>query len=220
VKKFFVFLLVVWVAGAYISSLSLKGEGRNPRTMLEFSGNSIELFIRSLGWPLRILQSNANSQRAAAYPTASAGTDAPFDLESNPVSRDTAANSVAAVATEEQFSSAMCALTEMPRELRENLRSATRSYLQDRDESKMVLAIEVDEVPFHITRCFERHAARTISTRSSSEDLRHFYEASERALVLTLMLDATSKIVSDQQLKRIGNEARMEIQRRNEKYYL
>lgn len=193
-KKLFIFVLVVWLGGAYISSLFPENEGRSPRTMTEFSGNRIELFIRGLGWPLRIFGSDADSE-------------------------DVASSSVAAIATDEQFSSAMCALTEMPVGVREDLRRAVRNYLQDRDQSKMVSAIEVDAVPFHLTKCFGTSAAQMMSTHSSREDFKHFYDASERALVLTLMLDAMRKIANDQKLRELGSEARIEIQQRNEKYY-
>ena len=193
-KKLFVFVLVVWLAGAYIFSLYAQNEWRSPRTMMEFSGNRIELFIRGLSWPLRIFGRDADSAGVAS-------------------------SSVAAIATQEQFSSAMCALTEMPASVREELRRAVRTYLQDRDQSKMVSAVEAEAVPFHLTKCFGTSAAQTMHTHTSREDFKHFYDASERALVLTLMLDAMRKMPNDQKLRELGDEARTEIQQRNEKYY-
>lgn len=216
-KKIVMLVIVVWIAGAFIVSIyydiqrkanCIEQEGflkgwlwckTDPVTRMEFSGNRIELFVRGLGWPIRIFQENPEQQgeKFAAEPPESA----------------------ASVATEEQFQSAMCALTEMPRETREELRHAVRQYLQDHDQAKMTRAIEIDEVPLHLSGCFKRYALRTMSSRATERDFKHFYDASERALLLTLMVDAVSKISNEQQTKKVGSEARLEIQKRNEQYY-
>lgn len=216
-KKIVMPVIFVWIAGAFVMSIyydiqrksnCIEHEGflkgwlwckSDPVTRLEFSSNRIEMFVRGLGWPIRIFRRNPEQQGEEFAPAT--------------------VNSVAIIATEEQFRSAMCALTEMPREAREGLRLAVRAYLQDRDQAKMVQAIEADAVPFHLSDCFKRHAVRTMSVRNTEEDFKHFYNASERALLLTLMVDAVSKIADEQQTKKVGNEARVEIQQRNERYY-
>lgn len=216
-KKIVMPVMFVWIAGASVMSVyydiqrksnCIEHEGflkgwlwckTDPVTRMEFSSNRMEMFVKGLGWPIRIFRGNPEQQGEEFAPAA--------------------LNSVAVVATEEQFRSAMCALTEMPRESRAELRHAVREYLQDRDQAKMIRAIEADAVPFHLSDCFKRHAVRTMSIRPTEEDFKHFYNASERALLLTLMVDAMSKIADEQQIKKVGNEARLEIQQRNERYY-
>lgn len=229
-KKLVVPVIFVWLAGAFGMSIyydiqrkanCIEQEGfvkgwlwceTDPVSRMELSSNRIELFIRGLGWPVKMFQRKPALREASSTPSEVSET------ASGAVSADDG-SSVASIATEEQFRSAMCALEEMPVEVRSNLRTTVRSYLQDRDATQMVRAVEVDDVPFHLSSCFKRHAVRTMSVRASDNDFKHFYALSERALILVLMLDAVSKISDEQRLKQVGTEARVEVQQRNEQYY-
>jgi curved DNA-binding protein CbpA len=128
-------------------------------------------------------------------------------------------SSIAMVATEEQFRSALCALTEMPTDTRAKLRTAASMYLQRQDEVALSTSFEIDEVPYHLSQCFQKHAVITFSMRKAKQDFRHFYDQSERAMRLILMVDATMSKGSEERTKELGRNARAEIQRRNERYY-
>lgn len=146
----------------------------------------------------------------------------PFPSEGAASASRAAANDrpqAAEVATEEQLRSAMCALEEMPAKARNSLRASMRSYLVKRDIAELSQAFEMDEIPFYLSKCFLTHATRTMSARDSKDDFAHFYDQSERAMRLILMIDVASKSRDEQSLSRIGTDGRMEVQRRNERYY-
>lgn len=130
------------------------------------------------------------------------------------------AASPAEVVTQEQIRSASCAMTAMPKPALDALLSATKTYLKSRDQIQLMRAFPADEVPTYIAKCFEIHAVATPKERTSNRDFAHFYDGSERALRLRLVIEvAKEQNQSVETIKKMNNQMNESLLRFNQEYY-
>ena len=128
--------------------------------------------------------------------------------------------SIYETATEEQIRSATCALQTMSKESVKKLMTATQTYVKSKDKIAFIKAFQVDEVPTYLAKCFEVYEVAGIKEGTSTRDMVHFYDGSERALRLLILIEiAKLKNPLPEAIKPLKDQMYEELLKFNREYY-
>lgn len=81
----------------------------------------------------------------------------------------------------------------MPKRSFEALLAATRIYMKDKDSIELLRSYERDDVPTYIAKCFDVHAKQSLAARKSDRQFANFYDGTERALRLHLVIEVARR---------------------------
>ena len=128
---------------------------------------------------------------------------------------------IAETATLEQFGSASCVISAMPKSELDKLLRAVERFAKSKDSLQITKYFQDSQsLVEHMSKCFESNYPTVLKTRNSQRDLYHFYSGSEKALGYLLLIElAKSKKMTSSDIQDVKDQSYNQLLIFNKEYY-